>query len=96
MARISNSDEAFSSEEEEERVKDNEEEDEEELEAVARSSGSDDDEAAAADESPVSDGEAAPVEDDYEVGAGWFRFDACDFRILSELCVFLYLEFHWM
>jgi SWI/SNF-related matrix-associated actin-dependent regulator of chromatin subfamily A member 5 len=66
MARNSNSDEAFSSEEEEERVKDNEEEDEEELEAVARSSGSDDDEVAAADESPVSDGEAAPVEDDYE------------------------------
>ncbi|KAL1211842.1 ISWI chromatin-remodeling complex ATPase CHR11 [Cardamine amara subsp. amara] len=67
MARNSNSDDAYSSEEEEEQVKGNEEEeDEEELEAVARSSGSDEDEIATINASPVSDTEAAPVEDDYE------------------------------
>ena len=63
MAKFSNRDDAYSSEEDEEHVENNaggEEEDEEELEAVARSSDSD-------EESPVSDEEIAPIEDDYEV-----------------------------
>ncbi|KAF3589800.1 hypothetical protein F2Q69_00032310, partial [Brassica cretica] len=62
MAKFSNRDDAYSSEEDEEHVENNaggEEEDEEELEAVARSSDSD-------EESPVSDEEIAPIEDDYE------------------------------
>ncbi|CAN8269599.1 unnamed protein product [Cochlearia groenlandica] len=73
MAKISNSDDDFSSEENDERVNDNvgeeEEEDQEEIEAVTRSSDADDDDdddeaAIAVDESPDSDdGEAAPVED---------------------------------
>ncbi|CAH2054831.1 unnamed protein product [Thlaspi arvense] len=66
MPKMSNSNDAFSSEEDEELVKNNkeEEEDEDELEAVARSSDSD--EEPVPDESPVSDEEAAPIEDDYE------------------------------
>lgn len=68
MAKFSNRDDAYSSEEDEEHVENNaggEEEDEEELEAVARSSDSD--EEAVPEESPVSDDEIAPIEDDYEV-----------------------------
>lgn len=67
MAKFSNRDDAYSSEEDEEHVENNagEEEDEEELEAVARSSDSD--EEVVPEESPVSDEEIAPIEDDYEV-----------------------------